>query len=454
MVTQRGGRGGAEPPATPPRDESDAAEAAPPARRSGGRHAAGSRRRATVSENGLARNGNSAEAAHENGQAGHDQVAGGGEHAAGNGRAASGSGNGRASRATARAAAEDRATAASAEASRAASSNGNGRATRATSRAAASAEGSRATSRAAAAAQTSAETPAENDAKPRTRRAARTSRPAPDADNAPTAEMPAVSDAEDTAVRAKQIPEAAVARLAVYLRILSGLAEQGATTVSSEELSAAAGVNSAKLRKDLSYLGSYGTRGVGYEVQVLVSQIERILGLTRQHRVAVVGIGNLGHALANYGGFPGRGFPVEALFDLDPDLIGVPVGGLPVSHMDDIPRVCSEREISVGIIATPPTAAQSVCDRLVAGGVQCILNFAPVVLQVPAHVEVRKVDLAVELQILSFHVARRADSAASAGSAGENQGNTGLPGTGGAADNGSGGRNGAGTDGGLGMVVR
>ncbi len=436
MVTQRGGRSGAEPPATPPRDESEAAP--PTARRTGGRHAAGSRRRATVSENGLARNGNSAEAGHENGQAGHDQVAGGGEHAAGNGRASgngrAASGNGRASRATTRAAA-------SAEASRTAEP----------------AEGSRATSRAAAQAQP----PAESDAKPRSRRASRTSRPAPDADNAPTAEMPAVSDGEDTAVRAKQIPEAAVARLAVYLRILSGLAEQGATTVSSEELSAAAGVNSAKLRKDLSYLGSYGTRGVGYEVQVLVSQIERILGLTRQHRVAVVGIGNLGHALANYGGFPGRGFPVEALFDLDADLIGVPVGGLPVSHMDDIPRVCSEREISVGIIATPPTAAQSVCDRLVAGGVQCILNFAPVVLQVPAHVEVRKVDLAVELQILSFHVARRADSAASAGSAGENQGNTGLPGTGLPADNGStgngstgGGRNGAGTDGGLGMVVR
>ncbi len=419
MVTQRGGRSGAEPPATPPRDESDAAESAPPtARRSGGRHAAGSRRRATVSENGLARNGNSATGA-ENGD---DQVAGGGEHAAGNGRV---SGNGRAG-----------------------SSNGNGRASRASAGEHSESNGraSRASTRAAA--ETQAE--AESDAKPRTRRAARTSRPAPDADNAPTAEMPAVSDAEDTAVRAKQIPEAAVARLAVYLRILSGLAEQGATTVSSEELSAAAGVNSAKLRKDLSYLGSYGTRGVGYEVQVLVSQIERILGLTRQHRVAVVGIGNLGHALANYGGFPGRGFPVEALFDLDPDLIGVPVGGLPVSHMDDIPRVCSEREISVGIIATPPTAAQSVCDRLVAGGVQCILNFAPVVLQVPAHVEVRKVDLAVELQILSFHVARRADSAASAG---ENRGNTGLPGAGGPADNGSG-RNGAGTDGGLGMVVR
>ncbi|WP_199430999.1 redox-sensing transcriptional repressor Rex [Qaidamihabitans albus] len=235
---------------------------------------------------------------------------------------------------------------------------------------------------------------------------------APDADNAPTAEMPAVAEAAgaDPEARAKSIPEAAVARLAVYLRVLSGMADQGSTTVSSEELSNAAGVNSAKLRKDLSYLGSYGTRGVGYDVAVLIGHIERTLGLTRQHKVAVVGIGNLGHALANYGGFPGRGFPVEALFDIDPDLIGVPVGGLPVSHIEDIPAVCTERQISIGVVATPPTAAQSVCDRLVAGGVQCILNFAPVVLQVPEHVEVRKVDLAVELQILSFHVARRADS--------------------------------------------
>lgn len=227
----------------------------------------------------------------------------------------------------------------------------------------------------------------------------------PDADNAPTAEMPAVTEGDEQ--RARAIPEAAVARLAVYLRVLSAMAEQGATTVASEELAAAAGVNSAKLRKDLSYLGSYGTRGVGYEVSVLIGHIERTLGLTRQHKVAVTGIGNLGHALANYGGFPGRGFPVEALFDVDPDLIGVPVGGIPVSHVDDIPRVCRERGISIGVIATPAPAAQSVCDRLVAGGVQCILNFAPVVLQVPDHVEVRKVDLAVELQILSFYVARR-----------------------------------------------
>nr|WP_242687135.1 MULTISPECIES: redox-sensing transcriptional repressor Rex [unclassified Actinopolyspora] len=207
--------------------------------------------------------------------------------------------------------------------------------------------------------------------------------------------------------RAKAIPEAAVARLAVYLRVLSGFAEQEVHTVSSEELAVAAGVNSAKLRKDLSYIGSYGTRGVGYEVAVLIGQIERTLGLTQQHSVAVIGIGNLGHALANYGGFPSRGFPVAALFDLDPDLMGVPVGGIPVDHVDDIPRVCAERDVTIGAIATPAKGAQEVCDRLVQAGVRCVLNFAPVVLQVPEEVEVRKVDLAVEMQILSFHVARR-----------------------------------------------
>lgn len=229
--------------------------------------------------------------------------------------------------------------------------------------------------------------------------------------DAVTEPMPPVRDNEHPGYRdrARAIPEAAVARLAVYLRVLSGLAEQGIGTISSEELSAASGVNSAKLRKDLSYVGSYGTRGVGYEVSVLIGEIERILGLTRKHAVAVVGIGNLGHALANYGGFPSRGFPVVALFDVDADLIGVPVGGIPVDHIDDIPRVCAAREVSIGVVCTPPPAAQAVCDRLVSAGVRCILNFAPVVLQVPDDVEVRKVDLAVEMQVLSFHVARRAD---------------------------------------------
>jgi redox-sensing transcriptional repressor len=207
--------------------------------------------------------------------------------------------------------------------------------------------------------------------------------------------------------RAASIPEAAVARLAGYLRVLSSLAEADRHTVSSEELATAAGVNSAKLRKDLSYVGSCGTRGVGYEVDLLVCQIERLLGLTREHSVAIVGIGNLGHALANYGGFPGRGFPVTALFDVDPDLIGTPVGGIAVDHVDDIAAVCTARGVTVGVVTTPMSAAQAVTDRLVSAGVGCVLNFAPVTLRVPGGVEVRKVDLAAEMQILSFHDSRR-----------------------------------------------
>jgi redox-sensing transcriptional repressor len=207
--------------------------------------------------------------------------------------------------------------------------------------------------------------------------------------------------------RSRAIPEASVARLAVYLRMLGELADRGAETVSSDELAAATGVNPAKLRKDLSYIGSYGIRGVGYEVSPLLHQLERTLGLTHRQAVALVGVGNLGHALAGYGGFGGRGFPIVALFDVDPDLVGISINGIVVDHVRDIPQVCAERGVTIGIIATPGQAAQGVCDVLLRCGVQCILNFAPVVLQVPEEVEVRKVDLAVELQILAFHVARR-----------------------------------------------
>ena len=209
------------------------------------------------------------------------------------------------------------------------------------------------------------------------------------------------------AARLRSIPEASVARLAVYLRMLGELREQGAETVSSDELATATGVNPAKLRKDLSYIGSYGIRGVGYEVAALQHQLERALGLNHRQAVALVGIGNLGHALAGYGGFSGRGFPVTALFDVDPDLVGIHINGILVEHVDTIPAVCAERGVTIGMIATPGPAAQGVCDLLVAAGVRCILNFAPAVLHVPGEVEVRKVDLSVELQILAFHVARR-----------------------------------------------
>jgi redox-sensing transcriptional repressor len=207
--------------------------------------------------------------------------------------------------------------------------------------------------------------------------------------------------------RDRGIPEATVARLPLYLRALQALSERGIPTVSSGELAAAAGVNSAKLRKDLSHLGSYGTRGVGYDVEYLIYQISRELGLTQDWAVAIIGVGNLGRALANYGGFGNRGFRIAALLDEAPDVVGSEVAGLTVRHSDPLESVVRSEKIAIGVIATPASAAQRVCDRFVAAGVTSILNFAPVVLNVPEHVDVRKVDLSIELQILAFHEQRK-----------------------------------------------
>jgi redox-sensing transcriptional repressor len=179
--------------------------------------------------------------------------------------------------------------------------------------------------------------------------------------------------------------------------------------VSSEDLAAVAGVNSAKLRKDLSHLGSYGTRGVGYDVDYLIYQISRELGLTQDWSVAIVGIGNLGRALANYGGFGTRGFRIAALLDADAAVVGDRVAGLAVRHIDTLEDVVRGEDVAIGVIATPAAAAQGVCDRFVEAGVTSVLNFAPVVLNVPPGVDVRKVDLSIELQILAFHEQRKSD---------------------------------------------
>ena len=203
------------------------------------------------------------------------------------------------------------------------------------------------------------------------------------------------------------LPDATVARLPEYLRSLHQLLDAGHDTVSSEGLAAAAGVNSAKLRKDLSHLGSYGTRGVGYDIARLIGQIEDVLGLKMCRSVALVGLGNLGHALAGYAGFASRGFQIVALFDADPARIGEKINGLAVRHIDELAVTVHQERISIGVIATPARAAQSVADQLVAAGVTSILNFAPCVLAVPEGVDVRKVDLAIELQILSFHEHRK-----------------------------------------------
>ncbi len=209
-------------------------------------------------------------------------------------------------------------------------------------------------------------------------------------------------------VRERSIPEATVGRLPVYLRALVDLAEAGASTVSSDQLADGAGVNSAKVRKDLSHLGSYGTRGVGYDVAYLIHQIRRELGLTQHWAIVIVGIGNLGQALANYGGFAERGFRVAALVDSDPAKVGATVGGVEIHHDDDLPELVAELDIAIGVIATPASAAQEVADRLVDAGVRSVLNFASAVITVPPGVSVRKVDLAVELQILAFYEQRKA----------------------------------------------
>lgn len=213
-------------------------------------------------------------------------------------------------------------------------------------------------------------------------------------------------------VSSKDIPQATVARLATYLRVLAVLADEGVLIVSSEELAVAAGVGSAKLRKDLSFLGPNGVRGVGYDVAKLRTRIEDVLGLSEGHRVILVGAGNLGRALAGYGGFRRRGFAMVGIFDRDPQVIGAMVNGLPVRDVAGLHAAVAELEPTIAVITVPDPAAQAVCDQLVEAGMQCILSFSPIALYAPPPVEVRRVDLAVEMQMLSFERARSAEAAA------------------------------------------
>jgi redox-sensing transcriptional repressor len=200
----------------------------------------------------------------------------------------------------------------------------------------------------------------------------------------------------------RRIPDATVGRLPVYLRVLGDLHDADVTTVSSDQLADLAGFNAAKVRKDLSYLGTYGTRGVGYDVGYLRFEITARLGLSSATGVAIVGLGNLGRALASHRGFRERGFPVVALYDIDPAKVGSELAGVTVSHLDEL-GTGGEPLVAIGVIATPPAAAQEVADRLVAAGMRAILNFAPGLISVADDVIVRKVDLASELQVLSYY---------------------------------------------------
>jgi redox-sensing transcriptional repressor len=207
-----------------------------------------------------------------------------------------------------------------------------------------------------------------------------------------------------------RIPEATIARLPIYLRALQSTAESAISTISSEELASATGVNSAKVRKDLSFLGSYGTRGVGYDVAYLIYQVSAALGVTQEWRIIIIGVGNLGRALADYAGFGTRGFRVCALIDSDQQRVGEVVSGVSIEPLEQLEDVIARTSPHIAVIAVPGEAAQRLADRVVAVGIASILNFAPTVLRVPAHVAVRKVDLSTELQILAFHEQRRSTS--------------------------------------------
>lgn len=198
-----------------------------------------------------------------------------------------------------------------------------------------------------------------------------------------------------------------VERLPVYLRVLRGAERSGVAVISSEQLAERSGLPATTVRKDLSRLGPYGTRGSGYDVEVLARRLGDELGAFVRWRLAIVGIGNLGRALANYGGFAERGFEVAALFDARPEVIGQSVAGVEVASSERIADIVGERGITIGIVAVPAPAAQGVVDRLTAAGVRSILNFAPVAVSAPPDVMVRSVDLSTELQVLGFYELQR-----------------------------------------------
>ncbi|MDX1510731.1 MAG: redox-sensing transcriptional repressor Rex [Nitriliruptorales bacterium] len=201
----------------------------------------------------------------------------------------------------------------------------------------------------------------------------------------------------------RPLPDATVARLPLYLRVLVAAAESGQRTVSSDELATASGVTSAKVRKDLSFLQTTGTRGIGYAVPTLTDEISAVLGLAGERPLVIVGIGNLGRALVTYDGFSRRGFRVVALLDVDPRKLGTSIGGLVIEDLADLEGIVADRGTTIAVLATPAHAAQAVAERLVGAGVTAILNFAPTHLDLPAHVTIRKVDVSTELQILSFY---------------------------------------------------
>lgn len=204
-----------------------------------------------------------------------------------------------------------------------------------------------------------------------------------------------------------KIPEATIIRLSVYSRYLTEIDRKGIITISSGDIADGVGVSPAQVRKDLAYFGEFGIRGVGYNVKDLHRNILRIMGLSTEWSVCLVGIGNLGLALSTYKGFKERGFMITGIFDNDPKKIGMKINDIEVMSTDRIEEIVAQYQIQIGAITVPTSSAQEVADQLVKGGVKAILNFAPVVLNVPPNVELRNVDLSVNLEVLTFNLGGR-----------------------------------------------
>lgn len=204
-----------------------------------------------------------------------------------------------------------------------------------------------------------------------------------------------------------KIPEATIIRLSVYSRYLAQCDRRGIVTISSNEIAEGVGVSSAQVRKDLAYFGEFGTRGVGYNVKDLHRHIIKILGLNQKWPLVIVGAGNLGTALSMYGGFRERGFHVVGIFDDDPNKIGYKLNGVEVYPVSKLKEVVAEGNAKIGVITVPALAAQEVANQLIEAGVKALLNFAPIVLNVPPEIELRNVDLSVNLEILTFNLGYR-----------------------------------------------
>jgi redox-sensing transcriptional repressor len=227
-----------------------------------------------------------------------------------------------------------------------------------------------------------------------------------DEHNGPPGE--AVNRAEPSPTRPDgPVPKAVVSRLSLYLRELQHLVRDGHQTTSSNQLGRLLGFTDAQVRKDLAYFGHFGYPGIGYRCDELITAIRKILGTHQQWSVALVGAGNLGRALLGYKGFQQQGFRVVAAFDIDPNIVGTTIEGVEVFHFDDLPKIAKERKIRLAIVAVPAAAAQAVADRLVASGIDGVLNFAPVTITLPESINQVGVDLAIELEQLAFGVANR-----------------------------------------------